>query len=238
MSTDDLLSVSNLDVRYGAVHAVRDFSFSVRRGEIVTILGANGAGKSSTLNSIVNLVPSANGTILFDGQDITKMPTEAIIPAGLTLTPEGRHVFADMSVIENLRIGAATIKDGSDAEVLARMLEQFPILKEREHQAAGTLSGGEQQMLAIARSLISRPKLLILDEPSLGLAPKIIRELFQLIERLRDDGTTILLVEQNAAQSLAIADRAYLLELGRLTTSGTAQEFLDEFDLANIYLGG
>lgn len=238
MSAADLLSVSNLDVRYGAVHAVRDFSFGVRRGEIVTILGSNGAGKSSTLNAIVGLVPSAGGKIEFDGKDITHTPTEAIIPAGLTLTPEGRHVFPDMSVIENLRIGAAVIKDGSDAEVLERMLEQFPILKEREHQAAGTLSGGEQQMLAIARSLMSRPKLLILDEPSLGLAPKIISEVFDLIVKLRDNGTTILLVEQNAAQSLQIADRAYLLELGRLTRSGTAREFLSEFDLANIYLGG
>lgn len=232
-----LLSVRNLDVRYGAIHAVRDFSFTVNRGEIVTILGSNGAGKSSTLNSIVGLVPSAAGTVEFNGKDITKWPTEAIIPAGLTLTPEGRHVFPDMSVIENLRIGAATVKDGSEERILERMLDQFPILHEREHQLAGTLSGGEQQMLAIARSLMSRPKLLILDEPSLGLAPKIIREVFQLIQQLRDDGTTILLVEQNAAQSLEIADRAYLLELGRMTKFGTAREFLDEFDLANIYLG-
>lgn len=238
MSAQELLNVSNLDVRYGAVHAVKDFSFTVNKGEIVTILGANGAGKSSTLNALVGLVPCAGGSITFDGKDITKRPTEKIIPAGLTLTPEGRHVFSDMTVMENLRLGGAAIKDGSNDSVLEHMLELFPILKEREHQLAGTLSGGEQQMLAIARSLMSKPKLLILDEPSLGLAPLVIKEVFRLISRLRDEGTTILLVEQNAAQSLEIADRAYLLELGAMSKSGTAAEFLSEFDLAKIYLGG
>ncbi|MCP4821048.1 MAG: ABC transporter ATP-binding protein [Shimia sp.] len=238
MSQQELLSVQNLDVRYGAVHAVMDFSFSVNKGEIVTILGANGAGKSSTLNALVGLAPSAVGKITFDGKDITKSPTEKIIPAGLTLTPEGRHVFADMTVMENLRLGGAVIKDGSNSSVLSHMLELFPILEEREHQLAGTLSGGEQQMLTIARSLMSKPKLLILDEPSLGLAPLVIKEVFRLISRLRDEGTTILLVEQNAAQSLEIADRAYLLELGAMSKSGTAAEFLSEFDLAKIYLGG
>lgn len=233
-----LLSVVDVAVGYGAVTAVKGVSLDVNQGEIVAVLGANGAGKSSLLNAIVGLVPTSSGKVKFDGRDITNGKTEQIVPMGLTLTPEGRHVFPDLSVRENLILGNASAQDGTGQENMERMFDQFPILRERADQAAGTLSGGEQQMLAIARSLLSKPKLLILDEPSLGLAPVIIAEVFKLIDELRDAGTTILLVEQNVAQSLAIADRAYLLELGNMTRSGSAEEFLEGVDLKSIYLGG
>jgi branched-chain amino acid transport system ATP-binding protein len=233
-----LLKVDDLVVSYGAVQAVRGVSIAVNKGEIVTILGANGAGKSSLLTALVGLTPVTSGRVQFDGHDITRKRTEQIIPMGLTLTPEGRHVFPELSVKDNLILGAATIKGGPSKDLLEEMLDLFPILRERWAQMAGTLSGGEQQMLAIARSLMSHPQLLSLDEPSLGLAPVIISEIFHLISRLRDQGTTILLVEQNVAQSLAIADRAYLLELGHMTRQGTAAEFLEGADLKKIYLGG
>lgn len=237
MSTEPLLSIEDLVVSYGAVQAVKGVSLEVRKGEIVTVLGSNGAGKSSLLKAIVGLTQAASGHVRFKGQNITNARTEKIVPMGLTLTPEGRHVFPDLSVRDNLTLGAASAKGGSLAEDMAAMFAQFPILEERAGQMAGTLSGGEQQMLAIARSLMSHPELLILDEPSLGLAPVIIREVFALIERLRDGGTTILLVEQNVAQSLAISDRAYLLELGKITRQGSAAEFLDGLDVKSIYLG-
>jgi branched-chain amino acid transport system ATP-binding protein len=238
MSSQPILSVDDIVVKYGAVTAVKGVSLNVHEGEIVTVLGANGAGKSSLLKALVGLTPTHFGKVSFLGKDITSARTEKIVPMGLTLTPEGRHVFPDLSVRDNLILGAATARDKNRAESMERMLDQFPILRERIDQMAGTLSGGEQQMLAIARSLMSHPKLLILDEPSLGLAPVIIAEVFHLIDRLRDEGTTILLVEQNVAQSLAIADRAYLLELGNLTREGTAAEFLEGVDLKSIYLGG
>lgn len=238
MSMQPILTVDDVVVKYGAVTAVKGVSLNVHEGEIVTILGANGAGKSSLLKALVGLTSTHSGRVSFLGQDITGARTEKIVPMGLTLTPEGRHVFPDLSVRDNLLLGAATAKDKNHVECMERMLDQFPILRERINQMAGTLSGGEQQMLAIARSLMSHPKLLILDEPSLGLAPVIIAEVFHLIDRLRDEGTTILLVEQNVAQSLAIADRAYLLELGNLTREGTAAEFLEGVDLKSIYLGG
>lgn len=238
MSTQPILTVDDVVVKYGAVTAVKGISLNVHEGEIVTILGANGAGKSSLLKALVGLTSTHSGRVSFLGKDITGARTEKIVPMGLTLTPEGRHVFPDLSVRDNLLLGAATAKERNHVESMERMLDQFPILRERINQMAGTLSGGEQQMLAIARSLMSHPKLLILDEPSLGLAPVIIAEVFHLIDRLRDEGTTILLVEQNVAQSLAIADRAYLLELGNLTREGTAAEFLEGVDLKSIYLGG
>ena len=237
MITEPLLSVEELVVSYGAVRAVKGVSLEVRKGEIVTVLGSNGAGKSSLLKAIVGLTRTASGNVRFKGEDITNARTEKIVPMGLTLTPEGRHVFPELSVRDNLTLGAASAQGGSRAEDMAAMFAQFPILEERAGQMAGTLSGGEQQMLAIARSLMSHPELLILDEPSLGLAPVIIREVFELIERLRDGGTTILLVEQNVAQSLAISDRAYLLELGNMTRQGSATEFLDGLDFKSIYLG-
>lgn len=238
MSNQPILRVDDVVVKYGAVTAVKGVSLEVHEGEIVTVLGANGAGKSSLLKALVGLTATASGKVTFLGSDITGARTEKIVPMGLTLTPEGRHVFPDLSVRDNLILGAASAKGENHAQAMSRMFDQFPILKERSDQMAGTLSGGEQQMLAIARSLMSHPKLLILDEPSLGLAPVIIAEVFQLIDRLRDEGTTILLVEQNVAQSLAIADRAYLLELGTMTRQGTAEEFLEGVDLKSIYLGG
>ncbi len=238
MSAQPILNVDDLVVKYGAVTAVKGVSLNVNEGEIVAVLGANGAGKSSLLKALVGLATAHSGQVTFLGQNITGARTEKIVPMGLTLTPEGRHVFPELSVRDNLILGAATAKGEALADGMEAMLEQFPILRERSDQMAGTLSGGEQQMLAIARSLMSRPKLLILDEPSLGLAPVIIAEVFRLIDRLRDAGTTILLVEQNVAQSLAIADRAYLLELGNMTREGTAAEFLEGVDLKSIYLGG
>ncbi len=238
MTSQPILTVDDIVVKYGAVTAVKSVSLNVHQGEIVTVLGANGAGKSSLLKALVGLTPTDSGKVKFLGQDITGARTEKVVPMGLTLTPEGRNVFPNLSVRDNLILGGATTKNENQNESMERMLEQFPILRERSDQMAGTLSGGEQQMLAIARSLMSHPKLLILDEPSLGLAPVIIVEVFRLIDRLRDEGTTILLVEQNVAQSLAIADRAYLLELGNVTREGTAAEFLEGVDLKSIYLGG
>lgn len=238
MSKPSIPTVEDVVVKYGAVTAVKGASLEVREGEIVAVLGVNGAGKSSLLKALVGLTPMHAGKVSFLGKDITAAPTEKIVPMGLTLTPEGRHVFPDLCVRDNPILGAATAKDKNRAQSIERMFSQFPILQERMDQMAGTLSGGEQQMLAIARSLMSHPKLLILDEVSLGLAPVIIAEVFRLIDQLRDAGTTILLVEQNVAQSLAIADRAYLLELGTMTREGTAAEFLDGVDLKSIYLGG
>lgn len=238
MSDRPMLFIDNVFVKYGAVTAVKGVSLEVHEGEIVTVLGANGAGKSSLLKAIVGLTATHSGTVRFLDSDITGVQTEKIVPMGLTLTPEGRHVFPDLSVRDNLLLGAASAKGENLPQAMSRMYDQFPILSERSDQMAGTLSGGEQQMLAIARSLMSHPRLLILDEPSLGLAPVIIAEVFQLIKRLRNEGTTILLVEQNVAQSLAIADRAYLLELGTMTRHGTAGEFLEGVDLKSIYLGG
>lgn len=237
MTHEALLNVQDLVVSYGAVAAVKGVSLCVRAGEIVTVLGSNGAGKSSLLQSLVGLTRAQSGKVTFKGRDITGLRTEKIVPMGLTLTPEGRHVFPDLSVQDNLILGAAARTGGTRSDDMERMFDQFPILRERSGQMAGTLSGGEQQMLAIARSLMSHPDLLILDEPSLGLAPVIIAEVFELIEQLRDGGTTILLVEQNVAQSLTIADRAYLLELGTMTREGTAKEFLDGLDVKSIYLG-
>lgn len=238
MTTNALLSAKGIVVKYGAVTAVKGVDLHVDKGEIVTVLGTNGAGKSSLLKTLVGLTPAESGQVIFDGNDITGARTEAIVRLGLTLTPEGRHVFPDLSVRDNLILGSATSPSSSRAANIERMFDQFEILRERSGQMAGTLSGGEQQMLAIARSLMSQPKLLILDEPSLGLAPVIIAEVFRLIRSLRDAGTTILLVEQNVAQSLAISDRAYLLELGVMSRNGTAAEFLDGVDLKTIYLGG
>lgn len=238
MSKPSIPTVEDVVVKYGAVTAVKGASLEVREGEIVAVLGVNGAGKSSLLKALVGLTPMHAGKVSFLGKEITAAPTEKIVPMGLTLTPEGRHVFPDLCVRDNLILGAATAKDKNRAQSIERMFSQFPILQERMDQMAGTLSGGEQQMLAIARSLMSHPKLLILDEVSLGLAPVIIAEVLRLIDQLRDAGTTILLVEQNVAQSLAIADRAYLLELVTMTREGTAAEFLDGVDLKSIYLGG
>ncbi|PDQ19381.1 ABC transporter ATP-binding protein [Mesorhizobium sanjuanii] len=234
-----MLKVENLSVRYGAVAAVRDLSLSVGQGELVALLGPNGAGKSSTINALTGLVSPSAGRIVLDGQDISRVRTEDRIRAGLTSTPEGRHIFANLTVGENLRLGAATRRDARGVrQDMERFLALFPVLAERYAQAAGTLSGGEQQMLAIARSLMSRPKLLLLDEPSLGLAPKIVVRIFDFIGQLKAEGLTLLVVEQNARQALRFADRVYVMSSGALRFDGPPSGLADEHGLLNLYIGG
>ena len=233
-----MLELSNIVVQYGVVKAVRNVSLTVGKGEIVALLGPNGAGKSSLVSAAVGILPVAAGTIRFDGTDITKKPAETVVGMGLTLTPEGRRVFAELSVADNLYLGAATRKDRDGvAEDIDRYLKMFPILGERYHQVAKTLSGGEQQMLAVARSLMSRPKLLMLDEPSLGLAPRIVDRIFELMVDLRQTGLTMLVVEQNATDALMIADRGYILASGQVVYEGNAAEMADSEDLMDAYLG-
>lgn len=235
--SEPILSIQNLQVNYGGIEAVKGISFDVPEGEIVTLIGANGAGKSSTLRAISGLVKPKGGKILFRGEDITgKNPTE-IVSRGITLVPEGRRIFADLTVKENLRVGAYLRKDDI-SEDMEWVFSLFPRLREREWQAGGTLSGGEQQMLAMGRALMSKPKLLMLDEPSMGLAPILVDQIFQIIKELHDTGTTILLVEQNAQVALSIADRAYVLETGRISMEGNAQELLADDRVRQAYLGG
>ncbi|MFC2968540.1 ABC transporter ATP-binding protein [Acidimangrovimonas pyrenivorans] len=236
--SETLLETLDLHVTYGPVEAVKGLSLSVRRGEIVTLLGANGAGKSSTLNALVGLAPRQAKAIRFEGAEIGRMATEAIVRRGMTLVPEGRRVFAELTVAENLLLGGARHqRRGPLDAVEADMLARFPILGQRLHQKAGSLSGGEQQMLAIARALMSSPDLLLLDEPSLGLAPQIVDGIFDLIAGLRDRGLTILLVEQNAARALEIADRGYVLVNGRVEISGSAAELAASSSVRDAYLG-
>ncbi|MFO1202497.1 MAG: ABC transporter ATP-binding protein [Tabrizicola sp.] len=240
MTTPDepLLSIKGLTVSYGAVEAVRGIDLAVRRGEIVTLLGANGAGKSSTLNALVGLAPRKARRMAFEGMDLSALAPETIVRSGMTLVPEGRRVFASLTVDENLMLGGAKHSQrGNPALVKADMLALFPILAERLHQKAGSLSGGEQQMLAIARALMSSPDLLLLDEPSLGLAPQVVDRIFDLIKALRDRGLTILLVEQNVAQSLEIADRGYVLANGRIELQGSAAELRASPAIQDAYLG-
>jgi branched-chain amino acid transport system ATP-binding protein len=233
-----LLDVSGLTVSYGAVEAVRGIDLSVRKGEIVTLLGANGAGKSSTLNALVGLAPRRAQRLAFAGQDIAQLPPELIVRRGMTLVPEGRRIFPTLTVAEHLLLGGAKhAARGSLAETEANMLALFPILKERLHQKAGSLSGGEQQMLAIARALMSSPDLLLLDEPSLGLAPQVVDRIFALIADLRAQGLTILLVEQNVALALEIADRGYVLVNGRIEIAGSAAELVASAEIRDAYLG-
>ena len=234
-----MLKLESVSISYGAIQAVCDVSIDVPRGEVVTIIGANGAGKSTLLKSIVGLEPVAGGRISFDGQDITTTPAHRRTGMGVALSPEGRGVFSDQSVRDNLLLGAYSKK--SDSARTEQKIEQFfamfPRLKERQEQLAGTLSGGEQQMLAIARALMSEPKLLLLDEPSLGLAPLIIRDIFNTIRALRETGLTILLVEQMANQALGVADRAYVLETGRITLQGKGSDLLNDPKVRAAYLG-
>ena len=214
-------------------------SFEVNEGEIVTLIGANGAGKTTTMQSIIGLIPSRHGSVTFDGQDITKMPCHKIVHQGLTQVPEGRRIFQELTVYENLLMGGFSQKDQSLLKKdIENIYERFPRLAERKNQIAGTLSGGEQQMLAIGRAMMSRPKLLLLDEPSMGLSPLLVDQVFEIIKQLRDDGTTILLVEQNAGKSLAISDRAYVLELGEIVLSGTGAELAASDEVKKAYLGG
>lgn len=232
-----MLRLEGLCVTYGAVQAVRNLDLTVKAGEMVALLGPNGAGKSSTIGAVTGLVPS-RGKVVLDGQDISQLPAEARVAKGMALSPEGRRVFANLTVGENLRLGAALRRDaGQVREDVERFLTLFPVLGARIDQAAGTLSGGEQQMLAIARALMSRPRLLLLDEPSLGLAPMIVAKIFDFIGGLKAEGLTILVVEQNAAQALRFADRAYVLGTGQVQFEGTAQE-LAQSDLMSLYIGG
>ena len=234
-----LLEVKDLQVYYGVIQALKGISFEVNEGEIVTLIGANGAGKTTTMQSIIGLIPSRHGSVTFDGQDITKMPCHKIVHHGLTQVPEGRRIFQELTVYENLLMGGFSQKAQSLLKKdIENIYKRFPRLAERKNQIAGTLSGGEQQMLAIGRAMMSRPKLLLLDEPSMGLSPLLVDQVFEIIKQLRDDGTTILLVEQNAGKSLAISDRAYVLELGEIVLSGTGAELAASDEVKKAYLGG
>jgi branched-chain amino acid transport system ATP-binding protein len=233
-----MLKVKGLNVRYGGIHAVRGIDFDVPEGSIVTLIGANGAGKSSSLRAMCNLVKKS-GNVTFKGQDISEIPTKDIIKMGITMVPEGRRVFSDLTIYENLVLGAYTRKDKDNVKQdIDWVYSIFPRLEEREGQLAGTLSGGEQQMLALGRALMSRPKLLMLDEPSLGLAPMLVRDVFSVIRKIHDDGVTILLIEQNARMALKTADYAYVLETGTITLSGTGEEVLKNDKVLKAYLGG
>ncbi|WP_324751752.1 ABC transporter ATP-binding protein [Roseovarius sp. Pro17] len=235
-----MIDVKDLHVRYGAVHAVRGVSFSVADGELVTLLGANGAGKSSSILCVAGAIKAAGGSVTLDGKDMTSASPEAMCRAGVATVPETRDVFPDLTVDQNLTLGAYVRRSARKAvaEDRARMFEMFPRLAERREQAAGTLSGGEQQMLVVARALMSRPRVLLLDEPSLGLAPAIVDQIFEMIAELKAQKLTILLVEQNARKALQVADRAYVLRLGEIAGSGTAQEIASSTDLDALYLGG
>ena len=234
-----MLRIADLHVYYGAIHALKGLSLEVKEGEIVTLIGANGAGKSTTLRTISGLIAPKSGTVAFEGRNIAGTGAHEIVRLGLSQVPEGRRIFAEMTVLENLELGAfiRSDKDGI-ADDMEMVFERFPRLKERRTQQAGTLSGGEQQMLAMGRALMSRPRLLLLDEPSMGLAPLLIKEIFSIIVDINRAGTTILLVEQNANMALSIANRAYVLETGRITLSGDAKELAASEDVRKAYLGG
>ena len=236
---EPMLKIDNIDVYYGAIHALKGISLEVKEGEIVTLVGANGAGKSTTLRTISGLLKPKTGGITFLGQDIAGVRAHEIVKKGISQVPEGRRVFAEMTVMENLDLGAFVRKDKAGIQQdLKHVFELFPRLEERKNQSAGTLSGGEQQMLAMGRALMSRPKLLLLDEPSMGLAPLLIKEIFNIIVDINKSGTTVLLVEQNANMALSIANRAYVLETGRITLSGSAKELAASEDVRKAYLGG
>ncbi|MEQ7217991.1 ABC transporter ATP-binding protein [Vagococcus fluvialis] len=234
-----MLNVENISVHYGMIQAVKGISFEVKEGEIVSLIGANGAGKTTILRTISGLVRPSKGTILFEGKNIEKEISPKIVASGLVQVPEGRHVFTGMTVMENLELGAFLYKDKKESqEILTTVFDRFPILKERKNQDAATLSGGEQQMLAMGRALMSRPKLLLLDEPSMGLAPIFIKEIFSIIEEIKNQGTTVLLIEQNAKMALGIADRGYVLETGKIVLEGSGPELLNSPDIQKAYLGG
>ncbi len=233
-----ILKVDNINVYYGAIHAIKGVSFEVNEGEIVTLIGANGAGKSTTLNTVSGLLHSKTGSISFMGENISGVAPHKIVERGLAQVPEGRRIFLQMTVQENLEMGAYTRGKSGVAEDLEMVFEQFPRLKERRKQIGGTLSGGEQQMLAMGRALMSRPKLLMRDEPSMGLAPILVEQIFDIIRSMHKNGTTILLVEQNAQMALSVADRAYVLETGKIGLSGTGQELIQSDEIRKAYLGG
>ena len=235
---EQILKVDNINVYYGAIHAIKGVSFHVDRGEVVTLIGANGAGKSTTLQTISGLLRSRTGSVEFLGENISRLPPHKIVERGLAQVPEGRRIFLQMTVQENLEMGAYTRSGSGVDEDLEKVFAQFPRLKERRRQVAGTLSGGEQQMLAIGRALMSSPKLLMLDEPSMGLAPILVEQIFDIIRRLHENGTTILLVEQNAQMARSVADRAYMMETGSISLSGTGRELAESDQVKKAYLGG
>ncbi|MEW4354359.1 ABC transporter ATP-binding protein [Streptococcus pneumoniae] len=234
-----MLKVENLSVHYGMIQAVHDVSFEVNEGEVVSLIGANGAGKTTILRTISGLVRPSNGQISFLGQEIQKVPAQKIVAGGLSQVPEGRHVFSGLTVMENLEMGAFLKKNREENQAnLKKVFSRFPRLEERKNQDAATLSGGEQQMLAMGRALMSTPKLLLLDEPSMGLAPIFIQEIFDIIQDIQKQGTTVLLIEQNANKALSIANRGYVLETGKIVLSGTGQELLASDEVRKAYLGG
>ncbi|MCI6006027.1 MAG: ABC transporter ATP-binding protein [Blautia sp.] len=233
-----MLEVKDLHVYYGVIQALKGISFEVNQGEVIALIGANGAGKTTTLHTLTGLIPAKQGSIIFEGKDITKVPAHKIVQMGIAHVPEGRRVFAQLSVYENLIMGAYTRKDKNEiAESLANVYKRFPRLEERKNQRAGTLSGGEQQMLAMGRALMSKPRIIVMDEPSMGLSPIFVNEIFDIIQKVSESGTTVLLVEQNAKKALTIADRAYVLETGRISLSGKAEDLLHDESVQKAYLG-
>lgn len=233
-----MLEVKDLQVSYGMIQAIKGISFHVEEGEVIALIGANGAGKTTILHTLTGLVPAQAGSIVLEGQDITKKPGHKIVTMGMAHVPEGRRVFAQMTVLQNLKMGAYTRKDKEEIETtLRRVYDHFPRLEERQNQLAGTLSGGEQQMLAMGRALMSQPRIILMDEPSMGLSPIFVNEIFNIIEQVSKNGTTVLLVEQNAKKALSIADRAYVLETGNIVKEGIASELLNDDSIKKAYLG-
>ena len=233
-----MLEVKNLEVYYGVIQAIKGISFEVNEGEVIALIGANGAGKTTTLQTITGMLQPKAGEIIFEGKDISKIPGHKIVSMGMAHVPEGRRVFAELSVYENLKLGAYTRKDKKEIEeTLARVYKSFPRLEERKNQLAGTLSGGEQQMLAMGRALMSKPRIILMDEPSMGLSPIFVNEIFDIIQKVSAGGTTVLLVEQNAKKALSIADRGYVLETGKIVLEGKASELLNDESVKKAYLG-
>lgn len=232
-----ILEVKDMEVYYGVIQAIRGISFEVKQGEIIALIGANGAGKTTTLQTITGLIPSKSGKIFYEGKDITKIPGHKLVSMGIAHVPEGRRVFASLSVLQNLKLGAYTRSDKKELEDTLQMIyKRFPRLEERKNQMAGTLSGGEQQMLAMGRALMSHPKLIVLDEPSMGLSPIYVNEIFDIIQKINEDGVTVLLVEQNAKKALSIANRAYVLETGSIALSGDAAKLMNDDSVKKAYL--
>ena len=233
-----LLEIKDLEVNYGVIKAIKGVSFDVNEGEIIALIGANGAGKTTILHTITGLIQAKKGSIVFDGKELTKTPPHKIVSMGMAHVPEGRRIFQQLSVLENLKLGAYTRKDKSEiASTLKMVYERFPRLEERKNQVAGTLSGGEQQMLAMGRALMSKPRIILMDEPSMGLSPLLVSEIFDIIKVINKSGTTVLLVEQNAKKALSIADRAYVLETGKITLSGDAKDLINDESVKKAYLG-
>ena len=233
-----MLEVRDLEVNYGAINAIKKISFDVNQGEVIALIGANGAGKTTTLHTITGLLKAKGGTAMYEGKDLLKTPPHKIVKMGIAHVPEGRRIFQQLSVYKNLMLGAFTRKDKKETdELLRKVYEKFPRLEERKKQIAGTLSGGEQQMLAMGRALMSNPKIIVMDEPSMGLSPLFVGEVFKIIEEIRNSGTTVLLVEQNAKKALEIADRAYVLETGKIVLSGDAKTLMNDDSVKKAYLG-